>query len=286
MKKSKMIFKSITGVLMFAFIALQMQSCEPAVDEIELGYVLWDSEIASTHVVAAIIEDDLDYQVSMRAVDAGPMWMGVAQGDFDAIVSAWLPTTHEAYLEKTRDQIENLGPNLEGAKIGWVVPEYVPVNSIDELDEHQEEFNSQVIGIDPGAGLMAASDEALEVYDLDYTLVEGSGAAMTAALRRAIDRDEWIVVTGWTPHWKFVAFDLKYLDDPENVFGDEEYIATIVHPDLQEKAPDVYTFLDNFYWTPDDMSEVMMMIEDGMEPFEAARQWISENRDMVEDWLP
>lgn len=271
---------------MFAFIAFQMQSCEPAVDEIELGYVLWDSEIASTHVVAAIIEDDLGHQVSMRAVDAGPMWMGVARGDFDAIVAAWLPTTHEAYLEQTRDQVENLGPNLEGAKIGWVVPEYVPVNSIDELDEHEEEFNSQVIGIDPGAGLMAASDEALEVYDLDYTLVEGSGAAMTAALRRAIERDEWIVVTGWTPHWKFVAFDLKYLEDPENVFGDEEYIATIVHPDLQEKAPDVYTFLDNFHWSTDDMGEVMMMIEDGMEPFDAARQWISENRDMVEGWLP
>lgn len=286
MKKSKMIFKSFTGILMFAFIALQMQSCEPAVDEIELGYVLWDSEIASTHVVAAIIEDDLGHQVSMRAVDAGPMWMGVARGDFDAIVAAWLPTTHEAYLEQTREQVENLGPNLEGAKIGWVVPEYVPVNSIDELDEHEEEFNSQVIGIDPGAGLMAASDEALEVYDLDYTLVEGSGAAMTAALRRAIERDEWIVVTGWTPHWKFVAFDLKYLEDPENVFGDEEYIATIVHPDLQEKAPDVYTFLDNFHWSTDDMGEVMMMIEDGMEPFEAARQWISENRDMVEGWLP
>lgn len=286
MKKIKMILKSFTGVLLVAFIALQMQSCEPAVDEIELGYVLWDSEIASTHVVAAIIEDDLGYEVSLRAVDAGPMWMGVARGDFDAIVAGWLPTTHEAYLEQTRDQVENLGPNLEGAKIGWVVPEYVPVNSIDELDEYKEEFNSQVIGIDPGAGLMAASDEALEVYDLDYTLVEGSGAAMTAALRRAIERDEWIVVTGWTPHWKFVAFDLKYLEDPENVFGDEEYIATIVHPDLQEKSPDVYAFLDNFYWTTDDMGEVMMMIEEDMEPFEAARQWISENRDIVEGWLP
>lgn len=281
-----MIFKSFTGILMLAFVALLMQSCDPAVEEIELGYVLWDSEIASTHVVAAIIEDDLDHQVSLRAVDAGPMWMGVARGDFDAIVAAWLPTTHEAYLDQTRDQVENLGPNLEGAKIGWVVPKYVSANSIDELNEYKEEFNSQVIGIDPGAGLMAASDEALEVYDLDYTLVEGSGAAMTAALRRSIERDEWVVVTGWTPHWKFVAFDLKYLEDPENVFGAEEYIATIVNLELQEKAPDVYTFLDNFHWSTDDMGEVMMMIEDGMEPFEAARQWISENRDMVEGWLP
>ncbi len=286
MKKFKMIFKGVTGALMLTLMALQLQSCEPAVETIDLGYVLWDSEIASTHVVAAVIEDELGHSVTLRAVDAGPMWMGVARGDFDAIVAAWLPATHEAYLEQTRGDVENLGPNLEGAKIGWVVPEYVPVNSIEELNEYGEEFNGQVIGIDPGAGLMAASDEAMDDYDLDYTLVEGSDAAMTAALRRAIDREEWIIVAGWTPHWKFVEFDLKYLEDPLNSFGDEEHIATIVHTGLEEKAPDVYAFLDNFYWTTDDMGEVMMMIEEGMEPFDAARQWISENRGMVEGWLP
>ncbi len=278
--------KCITFIVMAAFVISQLQSCEPAVERIELGYVLWDSEIASTHVVAAVIEDELGHMVNLRAVDAGPMWMGVARGDFDAIVAAWLPSTHEAYLEQTRGQVENLGPNLKGARIGWVVPEYVPVNSIEELNEYRNEFNGQIIGIDPGAGLMAASDEALDDYDLDYNLVEGSDAAMTAALRRAIEREEWIVVTGWTPHWKFVAYDLKYLEDPRNSFGDEEHIATIVNPGLQEKAPDVYEFLDNFYWTTDDMGEVMMMIEEDMEPFEAARQWISENRDMVEGWLP
>ncbi len=267
-------------------LLFSMNSCAPETDEINLGYVLWDSEIASTHVVAAVIQDDLGYEVDLTSVDAGPMWMGVARGDFDAMVAGWLPVTHEAYLEETQDDVINLGANLEGALLGLVVPEYVPVNSIEELNDYVDEFDGEIIGIDPGAGLMAATERTIEEYDLDYNLVSGSDAAMTAALERAIDREEWIIVTGWTPHWKFAAYDLKYLEDPRKTLGEAEHIATIVHPDLLGKAPDVYNFLDNFYWTPEEMAEVMIYIEDGMEPMEAARAWIAENRDRVDQWLP
>ncbi|MFO7874898.1 MAG: glycine betaine ABC transporter substrate-binding protein [Bacteroidales bacterium] len=278
---------TITAAGMVAMVMMfNMQSCQPEAEQIDLGYVLWDSEIASTHVVAAVIMDELGHEVEMTSVDAGPMWMGVARGDFDAMVAGWLPVTHEAYLEETKDDVINLGPNLEGARLGLVVPEYVPVNSIEELNDYTEEFDGEIVGIDPGAGLMAATERAIEDYDLDYTLLSGSDAAMTAALERAIDREEWIVVTGWTPHWKFAAYDLKYLEDPKKSLGEEEHIATIVHPDLQDKAPDVYEFLDNFYWTPQEMGQVMIYIEEGMEPMEAAREWISENPDRVQEWLP
>lgn len=278
---------SIAAAIVVAVgLLFSMNSCAPETDEIKLGYVLWDSEIASTHVVAAVIQDDLGYEVDLTSVDAGPMWMGVARGDFDAMVAGWLPVTHEAYLEETQDDVINLGANLEGARLGLVVPEYVPVNSIEELNDYVDEFDGEIIGIDPGAGLMAATERTIEEYDLDYNLVSGSDAAMTAALERAIDREEWIIVTGWTPHWKFAAHDLKYLEDPRKTLGEAEHIATIVHPDLLEKAPDVYNFLDNFYWTPEEMAEVMIYIEDGMEPMEAARAWIAENRDRVDQWLP
>lgn len=271
--------------LTLLFAAFGFQSCEQESDTIELGYVLWDSEIASTHVVAAIIEDKLGHDVSLTAVDAGPMWMGISRGDFDAMVAAWLPVTHEAYYKKTKDKVVNLGANLEGAKLGLVVPSYVTISSIDELNDNADKFDGKIIGIDPGAGLMAAAERAIEDYDIELNLVAGSDAAMTAALRRAIEREEWIVVTGWTPHWKFAAFDLKYLEDPKKSLGEEEHIATIVTPELEEKAPDVYAFLDNFYWSSVEMAEVMMLIEDGMEPYEAARKWIADNPERVNSWI-
>lgn len=282
----KKVIRIFSSALILLFAAFLFQSCEQKSENIKIGYVLWDSEIASTHVVASIIEDELGHEVELTSVDAGPMWMGIARGDFDAIVAAWLPVTHQSYFEKTKEDIVNLGANLDGAKLGLVVPAYVPVNSIEELNDYAEEFDGKITGIDPGAGLMAATERAIEDYDLDYQLLAGSDAAMTAALKRAIENEEWIVATGWTPHWMFAAFDLKYLDDPKKSLGEEEHIATIVSPELKERAPDVYEFLDNFYWSPDEMSEVMILIEEGMEPSAAARKWIAENPDRVEEWLP
>jgi glycine betaine/proline transport system substrate-binding protein len=76
-------------------------------------------------------------------------------------------------------------------------------------------LGGRIIGIDPGAGIMAASEKALIEYELDYELVEGSDATMVATLKQAIDNNKWVVVTGWAPHWKFATWDLKFLDDPK-----------------------------------------------------------------------
>lgn len=289
-KQGKALFNTGWALFFMAIIAMTgLQACEGETEtetaEVKLGYVLWDCANASTHVIAAIIEDQLGHDVSMTSVDAGPMWMGLARGDFDAMVTAWLPATHEAYYERTKDDVVNLGANLHGARIGWVVPSYVPVNSIDELNDYVDEFGGEITGIDPGAGLMAASETAIETYDLNLNLLSGSDAAMTAALSRAIDREEWIVVTGWTPHWKFATHDLRYLEDPLNAFGDSEHIATMVNPQLEQKLPDVYQLLDNFYWSAEDIGVVMGYIEEGVPPFDAARQWIADNPGVVQSWL-
>lgn len=88
---------------------------------------------------------------------------------------------------------------------------------------------------------MAKTEKALKAYDLKgYKLVEGSDATMTAALGDAVKRKEWIVVTGWTPHWKFGRWQLKYLQDPKNVFGGEETIYPIAKKGLQQEKPAVY----------------------------------------------
>ena len=276
----KRLFVALTAVLAIGLASAQDRT-------IELGYVLWDSEIASTHVVAAVLMDELGYDVELTSVDAGPMFTGLAQGDFDAIVAAWLPATHEAYMEQYGDQVVDLGVNLDGADIGWAVPAYVEVDSITELNANADLFGGEIIGIDPGAGLMRASDAAFDVYDLsDFVLIDGSDAAMAAALDRAITRNEPIVVTSWRPHWMWAAYDLKYLEDPEGVFGDAEQIHTLISQDFEQNGPaDAIAFLDAFSWTGEDMGAVMLKIRDGMEPLEAAREWISENPELVQSWL-
>jgi glycine betaine/proline transport system substrate-binding protein len=255
--------------------------------DVELAYVEWSSEVASTNLVKAVLED-MGYDVKITPVSAAAMWQAVGSGDVDGLVAAWLPTTHNHYLEQVSDKVVDLGPNLVGTRIGLVVPAYVEIDSIEDLEGAAERFDGKIIGIDPGAGLMSKTETVLEDYDItDLTLVEGTGPIMTAVLGDAIEKEEWVVVTGWTPHWMFAQYDLKYLDDPKGIYGGEEEIHTIVREGLKEDMPEVYAVLDNFSWTPDQMAELMVMNQERRaDPLKNAQRWIAEHPDIVASWMP
>jgi len=251
--------------------------------EINLAYVEWDSEIASTHVIGKVLED-LGYDVTLTPLDNAIMWEAVANGEADASVAAWLPVTHGEQYEAYKDDIVDLGENLSGAKIGLVVPEYMEnVDSIEDLNKHA---NMQITGIESGAGVMQATERALKEYEnlADWELVPSSSGAMAVALGEAIKNKEEIVVTGWTPHWKFAKYELKYLEDPKGVFGGEETINTFVRKGLEDEMPDAFKVLDNFHWTTADMESVMLDISNGMSPADAASKWIEENAEKVAKW--
>lgn len=143
----------------------------------------------------------------------------------------------------------------------------------------------EIVGIEPGAGLMGLTSTALEDYQLDdWTLLEGSSAAMVAELKKAYNKQEPIIITGWSPHWMFSSFDLKYLEDPKGSFGGAESIHTIVRKGLEQDAPGAYKILDQFSWEPSDMEAVMVDITNGMDPTEAAEKWIDANPDKVSKW--
>jgi glycine betaine/proline transport system substrate-binding protein len=252
---------------------------------VNLAYVEWSSEVASTNVIAAVLEQ-AGFEVELTSLSAAAMFQALSTGDADAIVAAWLPTTHADYMERVGANTEDLGANLDGTKLGLVVPEYTDVDSIADLNDNADSFSGEIIGIDPGAGLMALTEEVVDTYDLGLDLRSGSGATMTAALASAIQNEEDVVVTGWTPHWMFARFDLKYLEDPENVYGGAEQIHTVVRSGLEDDMPEAYAILDAFEWTPEQMGEVMLMNqEDGSDPYENAKQWVEENQDVVEQWL-
>jgi glycine betaine/proline transport system substrate-binding protein len=147
-----------------------------------------------------------------------------------------------------------------------------------------QQLDYKITGIDAGSGVVQAAERAVEDYDLDFTVQTSSGAAMTQALADAIENEEPIVVTGWSPHWKFAKYDLKYLDDPKGSFGGAEHINTVTRLGLQEDMPNAHGILDRFYWTSDDMETVMLKVNEGEDVKEAARQWINDNQEKVEEW--
>lgn len=254
---------------------------------VTLAYVEWSSNVASTNVMRAVLEQE-GYDVETTSLSGASMWQAIAYGDADATLAGWLPTTHKNYYAQTKDKVVDTGVNLDGTKLGLVVPEYTPMDSIEDLGENADRIDGEIIGIDPGAGIMGLTEDVLDEYglDQDIRLRTGSGATMTAALKSAIQNEEDIVVTGWTPHWMLARWDLKYLDDPKNVYGGAEQIHTIVRQGLKEDMPGAYQILDNFEWTPKDMGEVMVMNqEEGSDPYENAKKWVENHQDMVDKWV-
>lgn len=257
----------------------------PSKGSVKLVYVEWSSEVASTNVVRAVLEN-LGYKVKILPVSAAAMWQSVATGDADGMVAAWLPTTHGMYLKRVKNKVVNLGPNLQGTRIGLVVPQYVSIDSIAQLKDNASKFDRRIIGIDPGAGIMSTTEKAMKAYGLQrFHLIEGSGATMTAALADAIRQHKWAVVTGWTPHWMFARWKLKYLKDPKGIYGGSEHISTIVRKGLKKDMPEVYRVLNRFHWTPADMEQLMVWNQKkGASPYKNAQRWVKEHPELVKQW--
>lgn len=283
-RKQKRLFGGIAAAAVVALIGASVAFGRVSDNKgtVNLAYVEWDTEVASTHVVAEVLKE-MGYEVKTTPLDNAIMWESVAKGEVDGMVAAWLPSTHQAQYEQYKDQVENLGPNLEGAKLGIAVPSYMAVDSIADLSD---EAGKTITGIEPGAGVVAAAENTVATYDnlSDWNVATSSSGAMTVALGQAIKNKEDIVITGWSPHWMFAKYDLKYLDDPEGTMGEAESINTMVRQGLADDLPEVYEVLDKFNWTQEDMEEVMLSINDGTSAEDAAKDWVTNHPEEVAAW--
>ncbi|HEQ6373921.1 TPA: ABC transporter permease/substrate binding protein [Streptococcus pyogenes] len=252
-------------------------------ETVNIAYVQWDSEVASTHVIAEVLKNE-GYHVTLTPLDNAVMWQTVANGNADFSTSAWLPVTHGQQYQKYKSKLDDLGPNLKGTKLGLAVPKYMTdVNSIEDLSKQADQ---KITGIEPGAGIMAAAQKTLKEYHnlSSWELVAASTGAMTISLDQAIKKKDPIVVTAWSPHWMFAKYDLKYLKDPKETFGSTENINTIARKGLKKDLPNVYKIIDKFHWTQKDMEAVMLDINKGMSPEAAAKKWVEANKSKVSSW--
>jgi len=274
----------------FVMVTLAAQPGVAAKEPIKIGWTAWSDAEAVTKLAKKVIETRLDQPVELVLADIGIQYQGVAKGDLDAMMMSWLPVTHASYMEKVGDKIVPLGILYTNARLGWVVPDYVPedqVRTIEDLkkEDVKKKLGGKIQGIDPGAGLMQASEKAINEYGLEgYELVSASDAAMLAAVDRATSRDEWIVATSWSPHWMFAKWDLRYLDDPKGVLGGLESVNKIVRKGFYQDHPDVYEFLNRMVLPISDVEAIMAEAQDSSYE-EAIDKYIAENESRINYWV-
>ncbi|WP_309299199.1 glycine betaine ABC transporter substrate-binding protein [Ureibacillus sinduriensis] len=107
---------------------------------------------------------------------------------------------------------------------------------------------------------------------------------MLGVLDAAIKNEEPIIITGWTPHWMFSAYDLKILEDPKGTLGGSENINTLARKGLEEDMPNAFKILDRFHWEPEDMEAVMYDAQE-VSFEEAALKWVEDNPEKVAEWV-
>jgi glycine betaine/proline transport system substrate-binding protein len=282
-----------TRRLVWVLAAIALSAAAPLrgrAADLTIGWTAWSDAEFTTKLAARLLEHRLGENVTLTLVDIALQYEGVARGDIDAMLMAWLPDTHADYYERYAGRFYDLGPLYTGAKLGWVVPSYVPKSAIDSISdlskpEVANRLRREIYGIDAGAGLTRLSEQALKDYGLkNYNLITSSGAAMAAMVSRAEQGKRWIVATAWRPHWMFQKWDLRFLKDPKGSLGGPQRVDALVRTGLYREAPEAVEFLARMYIPLDELEAAIELAEETSYEH-AVEQYITEHPKRVHYWV-
>lgn len=250
---------------------------------ITMGTMAWEDMSPMALITKKVLEDQ-GYTVKLTEFSEwGIAYAALGKGDIQLLVSQ-VNYLAQDYWNKSKNRLERISPISDGLYQGIAVPKYVTVDSIEELNANADKFGGKIIGIEPGAGLMRDASKAVKDYGLKLQLVEGSSAAMTAALKSSIDRKEWIAVTLWDPSWMSMKFDVKYLKDPKGVFPPSQTYYWIAQKGFSEKNPQAREIIASIFIPISDIRAMNGEINDGKSVDEAAKSWMTKNTDLIGRW--
>ncbi|MFC7064039.1 glycine betaine ABC transporter substrate-binding protein [Halobacillus seohaensis] len=259
---------------------------ETATKEVSIGMNNWAENIAVSNMWKVILEEE-GYDVELKNVEKGVLYEALAGGDIDIGMEIWLPNTDGSFYDQYEEEIDWRETWYEGTELGLVVPSYMEdINTIEDLNKNADQFeDNQIFGIDSGASIMSLTEDAISEYDLDFSLAASSEGSMMTELKGAIEDEEPIVVTLWTPHWAFSEMDLKFLEDTKGVYGESEDISYAARLGLEEDSPEVVEMFDKFKLNDQQLGNLMSSINEADTEEEGAQAWVDENQDVVDEWI-
>jgi glycine betaine/proline transport system substrate-binding protein len=256
--------------------------------EIRIGLNNWAENIAVSNMWKILLEER-GYEVTLTSAGKSVIYSGIASDSIDMGLEVWMPKTDKQYYERYEEEISLHEAWYNGTGLGLVVPEYVDIESIEQLNANKDRFvqngKPAIVGIDPGSALVGLTEDVVSEYDLELQLITSSGPGMTSALERAYQREEPIVVTLWNPHWAFAEYKLKYLDDPKNIYGQGEDIHWMSRPELADEYPEIVEWLNAWHMNDQQVGGIMATIREEDDAARGARKWIENNRELVEGWF-
>lgn len=250
---------------------------------IRMGTMSWEDLTPITGIAKKVLED-AGYTVEVTSFSEwGIAYAALAKGDTQIMVSQ-IDYVAQDYWDKNKERLEKIAPVSHGLFQAIAVPKYVTIDSMEQLNENADKFGNKIIGIEPGSGLMRDTANAVSEYGLKLQLVEGSTAAMTAALKAATDRNEWIAVTLWEPSWMAQKFDIKWLADPKGVYPPPQSYYWIGQKGFSEENPQAREILAGIYVPLADNNAINAEVNGGKSMDQAVADWIAAHADLIKRW--
>ena len=262
---------------------------------LDFGVPAWPGITVKTETAEQLL-NPLGYDTQTHEIGLQVIYQGMESGDVDAFLGAWLPAQKEMFEpRKASGVLTDVANNVDGAQMTLAVPTYLHergIQSFADLDEHRDEFNSQIHGFGAGSAASEILHNAIDndTWGLgDWSLVDTSEVGMLSAAQDAISREEAIVWVGWTPHWMNLELPMRYLEDPENLFGEnngESDVRTLLRSDYADAHPALVTFFEQFSFTADEQSWMIQAFgQEERDLAEVAQQWINDHPERVEAML-
>jgi glycine betaine/proline transport system substrate-binding protein len=275
------IFKALCAAALLGFGMMPAHAQDKT---IEMGTMSWEDLTPITGITKKVLED-AGYTVNVtQFAEWGIAYAALAKGDVQ-ILASQTDYVAQDYWNKNKSRLEKISPVSHGLFDGIAVPSYVTIDSLDELKANADKFGGKIVGIEPGAGLMRETGDAIDAYGLDdMELVEGSSAGMTAALKSAVDRQEWIAVTLWEPSWMAQKFDVKFLKDPKGAFPPPQGYYWIGQKGFSEANPEARELIASVFVPKDDITAMNGEMKDGKTMDAAVADWVAAHADLLKRW--
>ncbi|MGN8342703.1 glycine betaine ABC transporter substrate-binding protein [Pseudomonas sp. SMV71] len=276
----KRMWKALCAIAMVGLMSMSAQAEEKT---ITMGTLSWEDLTPITGITKKALENS-GYTVKVvEFSEWGIAYAALTKGDIQVLASQTDYAAYD-YWNKNKNRLEKLSPVSFGLYQGIAVPKYVNIDSIDQLNDNADKFSNKIIGIEPGSGLMSDATNAVSSYGLKLKLLEGSTAAMTAALKSAVDRKEWVAVTVWEPSWMAEKYDLKFLKDPKGVFPPAQGYYWVGHKGFSEAFPHAREVMAGVYVPLADITRINTEVKDGKTMDEAVKGWTDSHAELMKRW--
>jgi glycine betaine/proline transport system substrate-binding protein len=281
-----------------ALTALALLAATPAFaqcDKVTFSDVGW-TDITATTAATSVVLEALGYETETKILSVPVTYISLSKGDIDVFLGNWMPTM-EADIAPYRDAgtVDTVRTNLTGAKYTLAVNKAAAdlgIASFADIAAHKDALEGKIYGIEAGndGNRLIMDMIAADAFGLgSFTVAESSEQGMLAQVTRADRRGEPIVFLGWEPHPMNANFDMTYLEGGDDWFGPNlggAEVRTNTRAGYSAECPNLGTFFGNLEFTLAMENEIMgAILNDGTDPAEAAKTWLTANPDMLDGWL-